>query len=892
METIPLITFFEQTHGKELGRERVQKRYLDDAQPGSLEYFMRLGHFTLDVFLLDDGFSDLKTKYIEEGFIVTRAVKKGKPHVFFLQASADAAEKHISAYEADALYGKYAQPEEFPVFCFLSFREPPDDKAAFNFFGVLNEEGLMRWLTVRQVQDRPVFVFFRDQDVVDLENKFVVAYNTKNSNLFDSIFESSICINRASGTYFTKDVVKNNLFSLFARIGSAEIVYLAKAGSDCYVRCPVASEAWFELNMTKKPSICEISVYRRRDGFEIRPNNERLTSCTGDTAPELAAAEAFTPQRSERFALKLLFDNGEKRKYRFPQSDDAEGKEFVTWEDAVFTDKIFASAQVRDNRVHFINGYSIGGCELYAHSRPYLEAERGPALLFASGPYRLEKLFSWDNAWLSRSGPLFKAMHSGKGAWNTHEGYVALCDAQGQRITSLDFHCIGDAHQGYRFVLIGESAQSEYGYAYVDNNFSFLTPPKYILARDFINGFAQVKIPAEKDHVRMINTAGKEIYDHDRYAKAGNFHEGLCRVSLADLEWQLAYHSDYAYDAGVWGYINERGEEVIYPQYIYAFDFTNGFARVCKGKWTKDKKWNNKYNTGRYWTEEELWGLIDKNGNEVIPCQYDELTDICEGRFFSAHLGGWPDGKWGVLDLRQRWVIEPKYNAKLYYAEDGYVVVYEEDKSEFDISGDKSLYGLYDLFDEKLIFEAKYKDIAVIERNKFIVTVDNGAEDRPRELLLDEHGIQIIAGEFISISTAGNYFNVKKIDASGTIVHELIDQNGKLVLPLPAEIAQFGNGILFDRNEIIFKENEKFGVVSFSGDILLSAQYENIRAEKFCTYLVKKDEKYGLLGADKNVLIPPEYEYFSVDEDGVIVLRRQGNSVVARLFFEPASAED
>jgi hypothetical protein len=72
--------------------------------------------------------------------------------------------------------------------------------------------------------------------------------------------------------------------------------------------------------------------------------------------------------------------------------------------------------------------------------------------------------------------------------------------------------------------------------------------------------------------------------------------------------------------------------------------------------------------------------------------------------------------------------------------------------------------------------------------------------------------------------------------------------------------------------------------ISFSGDIVLPAQYEDIRAQEFCTYLVKKDEKYGLLGADKNVLIPPEYEYFSVNKDGIIVLRRQGNSVVARLF--------
>lgn len=104
----------------------------------------------------------------------------------------------------------------------------------------------------------------------------------------------------------------------------------------------------------------------------------------------------------------------------------------------------------------------------------------------------------------------------------------------------------------------------------------------------------------------------------------------------------LAYHSDYERIAGIWGFVNESGKEVIAPQYIYAYDFEDGLAIVAKGKWTRDKKWDNKYNQGRYWTEEELWGAIDKEGKEVIPCVFDEIvcfydcTDV-----FMAHYGGW-----------------------------------------------------------------------------------------------------------------------------------------------------------------------------------------------------------------------------------------------------------
>ena len=122
----------------------------------------------------------------------------------------------------------------------------------------------------------------------------------------------------------------------------------------------------------------------------------------------------------------------------------------------------------------------------------------------------------------------------------------------------------------------------------------------------------------------------------------------------------LAYHSDYSEIAGTWGFVNEDGVEVVPPQYIYAEDFYGGIAIVCKGKWTIDKKWDNKYNSGRYWTEEEMWGAIDKEGNEVIPFIFDEIKHFGDvDDVFMAHYGGWKDGHWGVIDNQGNWLAEP-----------------------------------------------------------------------------------------------------------------------------------------------------------------------------------------------------------------------------------------
>ena len=40
----------------------------------------------------------------------------------------------------------------------------------------------------------------------------------------------------------------------------------------------------------------------------------------------------------------------------------------------------------------------------------------------------------------------------------------------------------------------------------------------------------------------------------------------------------LAYHSDNSEIAGNWGFVNEKGQEIIAPQYIYAYDFEDGIA--------------------------------------------------------------------------------------------------------------------------------------------------------------------------------------------------------------------------------------------------------------------------------------------------------------------------
>lgn len=127
------------------------------------------------------------------------------------------------------------------------------------------------------------------------------------------------------------------------------------------------------------------------------------------------------------------------------------------------------------------------------------------------------------------------------------------------------------------------------------------------------------------------------------YHSCGGYRDGLIMVSLMG-EMRLQYHHTFYDCAGIWGWIDAEFNTVIEPQYIFAENFFEGRANVCKGSWEID---GNK----QYWAEPEMWGVIDHTGKEVVPCRYDALFSIdYTTELFLVHKGGWENGCFCVYD--------------------------------------------------------------------------------------------------------------------------------------------------------------------------------------------------------------------------------------------------
>lgn len=360
---------------------------------------------------------------------------------------------------------------------------------------------------------------------------------------------------------------------------------------------------------------------------------------------------------------------------------------------------------------------------------------------------------------------------------------------------------------------------------------------------------------------------GKKI-KQDKYQEVGNYFEGMCRVSTLKLRARdLAYHSDYDYIAGIWGFVNEVGEEVIPPQYIYAEDFEDGIAPVAKGKWTIDPKWGNSC----YWTEEEFWGAIDKDGNEVIPFIFDEIKHFFNrSDLFMAHYGGWENGLWGVIDKKGTWLAEPIFADLDYESWNDLIIFYAEYTED---TGDNPLVGIYDLTNKKILFEPQFLDVSFCSNGDMKVEVFDQALGRIIKKIIDRSGKERFESTYSSIYTYEDeeLYAVVISNKNGS-KHGLIDKDGNVILPCIYEIPRWG--IIHEQRRICFVENGKQGLLDYDGNIIVPAIYHEVHGhiEPFLTVRVgdKNNYKEGLITpSGKTVLPANQKKLFGAETIGI-----------------------
>lgn len=664
---------------------------------------------------------------------------------------------------------------------------------------------------------------------------------------------------------------------------------------EVYSRAPYLDNyGFFGFSTDDENRIMEIRTYpfegengRAKDFIKT---DERESEDMFSYIPRLVKAEAMKPVTYERFALKLLFDNGECRKFVLPISDADENDEVVEYSGHVFTDKIWASVEIvnsvkslynkyppRGQAVKFKNDFTISVLYMYRNSGDYTEPIRCGGTIYEDGEIEIKRLWKWNAKAMYLDGEtgLIKMLISGV-AFNTG-GVSTFADLDGNRIAGLDFDYIDDFSEG--LALIGINGR---GYGYIDAAGKIVIPAKYDFGGEFHNGKAKV---VRDNKWYFIDKSGNETPfgapDGKRYEEVGNFSEGLCRVSTLKLRlMDLAYHTDYESIAGTWGYVDETGREIIPPQYIFAYDFRGGTAIVCKGKWTRDIKWDKERKEALYWTEEELWGSIDKTGKEVIPFIFDEIVGFVDtDGMYMAHIGGWKNGKWCVIDNKGNRLTEPIFEDIDYEYKDGLFAFYEADKW----SDDDVPLGIYDINRQKVLFEPQFFDVEFLDDGNIKVEVYDEKLNRRIEKIIDRNGKELFPSVYSSIYTGKELYEVSIRDENGSR-KGLIDKNGNVILPCKHDVAW--GGIYYDKRRMIFNQDKKQGIMDFDGNIIVPAVYNRIHGTDKPLLTVLAGEKgnlEGLIKHDGTKVVKPQYKNIIWYNDAYILCSRDGSCEVLRL---------
>ncbi len=189
----------------------------------------------------------------------------------------------------------------------------------------------------------------------------------------------------------------------------------------------------------------------------------------------------------------------------------------------------------------------------------------------------------------------------------------------------------------------------------VDKNGKQLTPFKYSNIEKFDDNFVLVNIntfknPYDENYYKgmwigkygLVDKSGREITPI-KYSIISEFKNGLAAVNIGLRRQYFATHVEkyMGTEGGTWGFIDERGKEVI----PLIYDDTEGFEDELAPVLYKNKI-----------------GFIDKSGKEIIPCIYDPSWKYSYHRFSEGAVKLELNGKWGFVDREGKNIVPFVYD--------------------------------------------------------------------------------------------------------------------------------------------------------------------------------------------------------------------------------------
>ena len=203
------------------------------------------------------------------------------------------------------------------------------------------------------------------------------------------------------------------------------------------------------------------------------------------------------------------------------------------------------------------------------------------------------------------------------------------------------------------------------------------------------------------------------------------------------------------------------------------------------------------------------YGLINMEGNEILSCEYDEITALqgVENTLLVSK-----DGSYGVVSDEGNILLPTQYSEIQGLGDeavDGFIVKNLDGK-----------YGVVDISNGQVL-EMKYDGISKIHQGDYYVVTDSG-----KQKVVKKDGTESLNGSYDEITA---------------------------ILKNP-------------ENGVIYKDGEKYGVMSLSGEKTINATYDELKEAKSGILIAKTGDNYGIIDLTGNTLVEFKYRGISYNE--------------------------
>ncbi len=311
---------------------------------------------------------------------------------------------------------------------------------------------------------------------------------------------------------------------------------------------------------------------------------------------------------------------------------------------------------------------------------------------------------------------------------------------------------------------------------------------------------------------------------------------------------------------GKYGYVNQRNEVIIQPQYDKGWFLTKPIINTDSTQYLSAQK------DGKF-------GIIDLQENIIQPFQFDQRVNID-----SDYIRTKKDGKFGYSDINGNMIIEAKFDTAAHFGKSQTALVGSNDKwGLINRAGEVILPYEYenfmDLLRGSISTEDAYLEL-IRKANKHGAINEKGEWIVPMEY--DQLSIETIKDKITDNEGVRKTFKQQYIKAKKDGKYGLLNVRGETVLDVKYNRIQQFAGKFFVQLEDqygLLKPDASVDFFAFKGvEVALSPLRIPYTHESLV--MVKKGAKYGFFDANTLQLIEPEYDQVKPFSEGLSAVRK------------------